>query len=54
MDGPIQPTPDLYGEDARIFLKKMEEPPTEGQKKLAKEIRAQRKVHIWGDKLGDE
>ncbi len=54
MARPIEATPDLYGEDARIFLKKMEEPPTEEQKKYAQEIKSIRRVHIWGDKLGDE
>ena len=54
MARPIEPTPDVCGEDAIALLKEMMKPPTEEEKKFAKEIRAQRKVHIWGDKLGDE
>ncbi len=54
MARPIEPTPDVCGEDAIALLKEMMKPPTEEEKKFAKEIRAQRKVHIWGDRLGDE
>ncbi|ADC46816.1 hypothetical protein mru_0965 [Methanobrevibacter ruminantium M1] len=44
MARPISPTPTLYGEDARRFLKKMNEPPTEKEKKFWKEVESQRFV----------
>ncbi len=47
MAGSIEPTPDLYGEDARALLKEMEEPPTEEEKEYGKKIRSIRRVHIW-------
>ena len=40
----IEPTPTLYGEDAREFLKRMNEPPTKKDKEYAKKIRNQRFV----------
>lgn len=44
MAKPIGKTPPLEGEDAVIVLKKMQEPPTEKDKKFAREIRNQRIV----------
>ena len=36
MAKPIGATPDLYGEDAERFLRRMFEPPTEEEKKYKK------------------
>lgn len=44
MARPISPTPTLYGEDARRFLEKMNQPPTEKEKKFWKEVNSQRFV----------
>lgn len=44
MAKPIGKTPDLKGKDAIAVLKKMQQPPTEKDKKFAKEIRKQRIV----------
>lgn len=44
MAKPIGPTPELGGEDAIEFLKRMYEPPTEKDKEFARKIRAQRNV----------
>lgn len=46
MTKPIAPTPVFEGEDAIAVLKKMSEPPTEKDKKFAKEIRSVRRVHF--------
>ena len=44
MAKPIGKTPDFEGEDAIEVLKKMHDPPTEKDKKFAREIRNQRIV----------
>lgn len=44
MAKPIGNTPKLTGEDAEIFLKKMNEPPTQKDKEVWKRIKAQRRV----------
>ena len=45
MARPIEPTPTLYGKDADEFVRKMFEPPTEEEKKFAKEIMEEFKNH---------
>lgn len=44
MAKPIGPTPELEGEDAIEFLKRMYEPPSEKDKEFAKKIKSQRNV----------
>lgn len=44
MAKPISKTPVFESEDARVVLKKMQEPPTEKDKEFAKKIRQQRTV----------
>ena len=44
MAKPIGKTPDFEEEDAIAVLKKMQQPPTEKDKKFAREIRKQRIV----------
>ena len=44
MAKPISKTPFFEGEDARVVLNKMPEPPTEKDKEFAKKIRQQRTV----------
>ena len=44
MAKPIGETPTLYGEDALRILRKMNEPPTEKEKKLVEKIKSQRIV----------
>jgi len=45
MARPIEPTPTIYGKDADRFARKMFEPPTEKDKKLAKELKELFKDH---------
>ena len=44
MAKPIEKTPVIEGDDAIAIIKKMNEPPTEKDKKFAKKIRSQRNV----------
>ena len=44
MAKPIRPTPELEGEDALRILRKMNEPPTEKEKRLVEKIKSQRIV----------
>ena len=44
MAKPIRPTPELEGEDVLRILRKMNEPPTEKEKRLVEKIKSQRIV----------